>query len=260
MKPRLRVIGPGRAGRSLAGALQAAGWQVVGLLGRDDELDDALVGTDLLVLAVPDRQLGAVAAQVRPARDGEPSAPARPTPDGDAQSVIAHLAGSYGLDVLAPHRRVAALHPLVSLPSAEVGAARLRAGQSFGVAGDPIVRRVVEDLGGRWFEVADRDRAAYHAAAAVASNHLVALLGQVERITATIGVPADAYMALAAESVANVAELGAAAALTGPVVRGDWDTVARHLAALDETERATYRAVAAAARRLVDGGDLPPGL
>jgi predicted short-subunit dehydrogenase-like oxidoreductase (DUF2520 family) len=224
-----------------------AGWEVVGLLGRGDDVAEALVGTDLLVVATPDRAVAPVAAAVRPAAPG-------------AGGVVAHLAGSLGLASLAPHAAIAALHPLVSLPSPEVGAARLRSGPWFAVAGHPIAQRVVADLGGRWFEVADADRATYHAAAAVASNHLVALLGQVERLARGIGVPPEAYLALAADTLANVAALGAAEALTGPVARGDWDTVARHLAALDPEEQEAYRALAAAARRLVDGTGLPPEL
>jgi predicted short-subunit dehydrogenase-like oxidoreductase (DUF2520 family) len=88
----------------------------------------------------------------------------------------------------------------------------------------------------------------------------VALLGQVGRIGGAIGVPAEAYLDLARATLDNVAELGAGPALTGPVARGDWETVARHLAAIDGTEREAYRALAAAARRLVDGQGLPPGL
>ena len=242
--PRIRVVGAGRAGRSLAAALGGAGWEVAGPLGRDDDVEAAGADVDLVVIATPDAAIAQVAAAIEP----------RPEP------VVAHLAGSLGLDVLGPHPRVAALHPLVSLPDAEVGARRLASGAWFAVAGDPLVQRAVDDLGGRWFEVADADRAAYHAAAAVASNHLVALLGQVERIAASIGVPPEAYLDLARATVDNVAALGAADALTGPVARGDWETVARHLAALDPSEVDAYRALAAAARRLVDGGGLPPEL
>jgi len=241
---RLRVVGAGRAGRSLAVALERAGWDVVGLLGRSDPLAAALDGTDLLVLATPDAAIGEVAAAVTP----------------DSRAVIAHLAGSRGLEALRPHQRVAALHPLVALPSPAVGAERLAAGTWFALAGDPLAQQVVSDLGGRWFVVADADRAAYHAAAALASNHLVALFGQVERIAGAISVPAEAYLELARSTLDNLALLGAAAALTGPVARGDWETVARHLAAIDPGEREAYRALAAAARRLVDDHGLPPDL
>lgn len=252
--PRLRVVGGGRAGRSLAGALGNAGWDVVGILGRGDALAGAAAGTDLLVIATPDDVIGEVASQV--------------TDQPDA--VVAHLSGSLGLDVLWGHTRVGAIHPLVSLPEPRRGAVRLASGAWFALAGDPLVQRVVEDLHGRWFPVADEDRAAYHAAAVVASNHLVALLGQVERIAEPIGVPMEAYLDLARATLENVGSMGAAAALTGPAARGDWGTMSKHLDALDPSERPAYLAVATAARRLVaDGGlqleldeglgELPPG-
>ncbi|CAN5705159.1 Rossmann-like and DUF2520 domain-containing protein [soil metagenome] len=242
--PRLRVIGPGRAGTSLAVALQRAGWAVAAPVRHGEDPAGALADVDLLVIATPDGAVADVAAAVEP----------------DGRAVVAHLAGSLGLDVLAPHARVAAVHPLVSLPDAEIGAARLAADAWFAIAGDALAQRVVHDLGGRWFEVADADRAAYHAAAAVASNHLVALLGQVARIAGDIGVPPEAYLDLARATLENVASVGPAAALTGPVARGDWATVARHLAALDPSEQEAYRVLAAAARRLVDGQGLPPEL
>ncbi len=146
----------------MAGALADAGCSVRALLGRGDDLSAAACDVDLLVLSVPDRALAEVAAAVRPV----PS------------TVVAHLSGALGLGVLAPHERRAAVHPLVPLPSAEVGQVRLRSGVSFAVAGDPLGARLVELLGGHRIEVADGHRAAYHAAACIASNHLVALLAK----------------------------------------------------------------------------------
>ena len=229
----LRVIGPGRAGRSLAAALDRAGWTVDGFLGRGDDVAGAAAGVDLLVIATPDDAVASVAAAVAPV----------PT------TVVAHLAGSLGLDVLAPHRRRAAVHPLVALPDAELGALRL-VGAWFAVAGDPMADHVVAALGGRGFTVADDDRAVYHAAAVIASNHLVVLLGQVERVAAAAGVPLEAYLDLVRATVDNVAELGPVPALTGPAARGDLATVRRHIEAMAADERALYEALAAEARRL----------
>jgi predicted short-subunit dehydrogenase-like oxidoreductase (DUF2520 family) len=234
--PTLRIIGPGRAGTALSFALARAGWDVLAALGRGDDAGDAAHGVDLLVIATPDAAIADVAASVEP---------------GDA--VVAHLAGSLGLDVLAPHARRAAIHPLAALPDGDLGAERLR-GAWFAVAGDPIVDDVVGALGGRSFTVADEDRVRYHAAACIASNHLVALLGQVERVAATVGVPLDAYLDLVHATVDNVVALGPAAALTGPVARGDEATVRRHIEALPEEERAAYEAMADAARKLVGRG------
>ena len=85
LAPRLRVIGPGRAGRSLASALNRAGWQVVGLLGRGDDHRGAADGADLVLITTPDAAIAEVAAGIEPSD----------------RAVVAHAAGSLGLDVLA---------------------------------------------------------------------------------------------------------------------------------------------------------------
>ena len=96
----VRLIGPGRAGRAMAGALADAGCDVRGVLGRGDDLAEAAAGVDVLILATPDAALAEVAAAVRPV----------------AGTVVAHLSGASGLEVLAPHPRRASLHPLAPLP------------------------------------------------------------------------------------------------------------------------------------------------
>jgi predicted short-subunit dehydrogenase-like oxidoreductase (DUF2520 family) len=233
--PSVRTIGRGRAGSSLVRALVAAGWTDAGSLGRGDDVAGAAGGdVDLLVIATPDAAVRDVAAAVA-------SVPL---------CVVAHLAGSLGLDVLTGegHVRAAAVHPLRAIPTPDTPLA----GAWFAVAGDRLAHDVVAAVGGRAIDVADGDRVAYHAAAVIASNHLVALLGQVERVAATAGVPLDAFVDLVRGTVDNVERLGPRDALTGPVARGDWDTVARHLAALDPAEREAYTALAHAAARLVD--------
>lgn len=235
MTRHVRIVGPGRAGTSLALALTGAGWDVAPLLGRRDAVAGAAHGVDLLVLATPDDAILEVARAVEP----------------DDATVVAHLAGARGLEVLAPHPRRAAVHPLISLPTPELGARRLVGGW-FAVAGDPLAGEVVDALEGRAFTVRDGDRATYHAAAVIASNHLVALLGQVERLADSVGVPFEAYLDLATDTLANVAEMGPAAALTGPAARGDEATLRRHLRALPVDERKAYRGMIAAARRLAE--------
>ena len=229
-----RVIGPGRAGGSLQRALVAAGWQPSPPLGRHDDVRDAARDVELLVIATPDRSIAGVAAAVAPSPD----------------TVVVHLSGASGLDVLAPHARRGALHPLMTLPDAERGAARLR-GAWFAVAGDPFVLEVVAALDARSFPIADDARAAYHAAACVASNHTAALLAQVERLAAQAGVPFAAFFDLVRATVGNCEAIGPRLALTGPAARGDDATIARHLAALDTRERPVYEALVAEIRRLV---------
>ena len=232
----VRVIGAGRVGRSFAKAIDdLVDWDVIDMRGREVAIDDAAADVDLVLIATPDTVVADVAAAIRPGR-----------------AVVAHVAGSLGLDVLAPHDRRAALHPLMSLPDAEIGAERLTGGW-FAVAGDPLVADLATALGGRTFEIADDDRALYHAAAAVVSNHLVALLGHAQRLGASVGVPADALMALALGSAENAVALGPAAALTGPAARGDEATLVAHIDAIGRRaprELAAYEAMLAEARRL----------
>ncbi len=83
----IRIIGPGRAGTSLAAALSVLGWDVVGFLGRHDDLTGAAFGVDVLVIATPDDVVASVAASVAP----------------HPGTTVMHLSGSLGLDALAPH-------------------------------------------------------------------------------------------------------------------------------------------------------------
>lgn len=230
-----RVIGTGRAGGALHAALGATrAWDARAALHHDDDAVAAAAGdVDLLVLAVPDRAIVGVAATVAPGR-----------------AVVAHLSGATGLDALAPHARRGALHPLMTLPDAVVGA-RLLVGAWWAVAGDALVGEVVEALDGRAFTVADAERARYHAAACIGSNHTVALLAQVQRLAAEAGVPFDAFAGIVRASVDNAFALGPRAALTGPAARGDDATIERHRSAIGPRERPAYDAMVEEIRRLV---------
>ncbi|HEY5438552.1 MAG TPA: DUF2520 domain-containing protein [Acidimicrobiales bacterium] len=227
----ITLVGAGRAGSSFAVALRRAGHDV--RLLHHDEL--AKVGpTSLVILCVPDDALATVAASL---------------PEGGY--VVAHVAGSRNLDVLSPHARVASLHPLMALPSGELGARRL-VGATYCVSGDDLVRDVVLSLRGRVITIRDDQRGAYHAAAVVASNHLVALMGQVETLAQSVGLTLDDFLPLAEQSLADVAAVGAHDALTGPASRGDMATIDAHLAAIPESERSTYVALANAAFELAE--------
>lgn len=234
--PRVRIVGPGRAGRSFEAALLAAGAPPIEVIGRTDDLDGAASGAEVVILAVPDRVVAEVARSVAPV----------------ATTVVMHCSGSLGLEVLAPHERVASMHPLCTLPDPVLGALRLRAGAYFAVAGDHSATDLVLCLGGHPIVVAAADRAAYHAAACVAANHLVGLLGQVERIAAGIGLPLEAFLPLARGALDDVSMLGPRAALTGPAARGDLATIDRHREALDPGELAGYEAGVAACRQLLE--------
>jgi predicted short-subunit dehydrogenase-like oxidoreductase (DUF2520 family) len=251
----LALVGPGRAGTTVAGALAARGWRVVAVAGRSPDapstvaaaerlgapavtLEEAPIGADLVIVATPDAAIDEVADRLAPAVA--------------ADALVVHLSGARGLDALAAvPGRVGALHPLQTLPDPDTGQARL-AGSWCAVAGDPAVERLAAQLELRPVAVDDADRARYHAAACIASNHLVALLGQVERVSP---VPLEALLPLVQATLDNVAELGAPAALTGPVQRGDAATVRAHLDGLAPGEHDAYRALAREAQRIAGRHD-----
>ena len=225
----ISIVGAGRAGSSFATALARVGHDVQVL--HHDEMS-AIGSSSLTLLCVPDDDIAAVASSIALSED----------------RVVAHVAGSRNLDVLAPHPRVGSLHPLMALPSGS-DAERL-IGATYCVAGDELVREVALSLSGRVITLRDDQRTIYHAAAVVASNHLVALMGQVRALAESIGLSLEDFLPLSQQSLVDVARFGPDAALTGPASRGDMTTIDAHLAAIPESERSTYVALANAAFEL----------
>ncbi|MDE3043846.1 MAG: DUF2520 domain-containing protein [Acidobacteriota bacterium] len=227
----ITVVGTGRAGASFELALRRAGHEV--RVAHHDETVDTR-GVDLVLLCVPDDAISETARSLAP-----------------GNFVLAHVAGSRGLGELAPHRRVGSLHPLAALPSGALGARRL-VGATYCVAGDPLVRDVVASLGGRARVVDDAHRTLYHATAAVAANHLVALMGYVGELADSAGLTLDDFLPLAHQALEDVARVGPVDALTGPASRGDAATIEAHLDALDDAHRPAYVALAHVAFELAE--------
>ena len=144
----------------------------------------------------------------------------RSGPSLEPGALVLHLAGSVGLEVFDALRklradvRIGALHPLQSFPSATMGVERVP-GAWAAIAGDAQTEELALALGMRPFALPDGERPLYHAAAVVASNHLVALLGQVERLAGSAGVPFEAFAPLVRASVANAFGVGPARVLDG---------------------------------------------
>jgi predicted short-subunit dehydrogenase-like oxidoreductase (DUF2520 family) len=105
--------------------------------------------------------------------------------------------------------------------------------------------------------VAPGQRALYHATAAAAANHLVALLGHVAVLASATGLDLHDFLALAQQALEDVTRVGPARALTGPASRGDVATLEAHRRAVPLEERATYAVLAQRARRLAREGSLP---
>jgi predicted short-subunit dehydrogenase-like oxidoreductase (DUF2520 family) len=210
--PRCAVVGHGRLGTALSAALRASGVAVEGPLGRGA----TGAGADVVLLCVPDAEIAAAASCLRRGR------------------LVGHCSGATTLAPLHEHPDAFSLHPLMTVTAA--GATF--AGASAAVAGTTerardTARALATALGMTPLEIAEEDRAAYHAAASVASNFLVTLQWAAERIAGE-GVDRAALAPLVRATVENWLADGPERALTGPIVRGDDATVARQRAAVAE--------------------------
>jgi predicted short-subunit dehydrogenase-like oxidoreductase (DUF2520 family) len=252
------LVGPGRAGTAIALALAQRGVAPVGVAGRTPDAPSTRRVASRL--GVPVREVEVVGRNAELVVIATPDAAIAPTAAALAPSIapgalVVHLAGAVSpaaLDAVArlrPDADLAVLHPLQSFPDADLGLARIP-GSWCAVAGAPRVERLAIAVGMRPFRVADTDRVRYHAAACVASNHLVALMGQVQRLAEAAGVPFDAFLPLVRATLDNVERLGPTDALTGPLARGDLATVAAHLDAIPASERDAYTELAREAGRL----------
>ena len=197
-------------GRALAAALPAAGIPVRGPLGRGERCPSG----SIVLLCVPDREIAAAAGAL------------------GVGCLVGHCSGAATLKPLHPHEAFS-LHPLMTVaadrPAAFAGAGCAIAG-STGRALD-AARGLALALRMHAVVVADADRALYHAAASMASNYLVTLESAAEQLAARAGVPRELLVPLVRAAVENWAT-GGAGALTGPIARGDMETVARQRAAI----------------------------
>jgi predicted short-subunit dehydrogenase-like oxidoreductase (DUF2520 family) len=232
---RVGVVGSGRLGTALAAALREAGVEVEGPAGRGEVPRHC----EAIVLCVPDGEIPAAAATV-----------------AGAAPLVGHTSGATRLAALEAAGGAAfGLHPLQTFPerarSVEAASAEREPGSALdafkgagcAVAGTTpealrFAVRLAEVLGMTPFEIDDEGRAAYHAAASVASNFTVTLLAAAERIAAGAGLAPHEARALLAplvrRTVESVAELDPERALTGPIARGDHGTVEAQRRAIEE--------------------------
>jgi predicted short-subunit dehydrogenase-like oxidoreductase (DUF2520 family) len=210
---RLAVVGAGRMGRAVTAALPGA----AGPFGRGfDGTDPDGAPYDVVLLCVPDREIASAAACIR------------------WGPYVGHCSGLAELDVLAPHRAFS-LHPLMTVTGA--GGPSPFPGAGCAIAGATqdardVAAALARRLGMTPTTVADADRAVYHAAASVAANFLLTVEAAAERLASHAGVPRESLVPLVRAAVDNWAAQGAERALTGPIARGDEDTVRRQRAAV----------------------------
>jgi predicted short-subunit dehydrogenase-like oxidoreductase (DUF2520 family) len=260
-KTRIGVVGAGRVGAVLSAGLRDAGHEVAAAAGESDASRSRIAAllpgvpvdkptavsrsADLLLLTVPDDMLSNVVTMLAASgaiREGQ---------------YVAHTSGRHGLSVLRPAAdagaHVLALHPAMTFTGTALDLPRL-AGCAFGVTADEDVtiamaRTLVEDLGGRLVRVSEENRALYHAGLAHGANHLVTLVTQAMELLRESGAtdPAATLRPLLTAALDNALTMGDAA-LTGPIVRGDINTVRAHLDAISRTRPDTLPAYVALGR------------
>lgn len=202
MFDRVQVIGAGRVGSALAARLRERGVAV----GEDE--------AELVILCVPDAAIPEVAAGIDPG------------------PWVAHVSGATPLAALAPHERRFGMHPLQTFTRAR-GPEQLDGAWAAVSAETPEARErgfwLARTLGLEPFELDESARALYHAGAAIASNYLVTLHRVASDLFGAAGAPPEALVPLMRRTIENGFEL------TGPIERGDWETVDRHRRAIRET-------------------------
>jgi predicted short-subunit dehydrogenase-like oxidoreductase (DUF2520 family) len=266
---RVGVVGAGRVGAVLAAALRAAGHEIVAAAGESDasraRIADLLPGVptlkptavaracDLLLLTVPDDMLGNVVTTLSDAGAIRPG------------QYVVHTSGRHGLDVLRPAAdlgaRVIAMHPAMTFSGTAIDLDRLSAdfgggcvfGLTAGTAERPLTEALVADLGGSPMWVPEEMRTLYHAGLAHGANHLVTLVTQAMEMLAAAGAddPAGTLRPLLTAALDNALEHGDAA-LTGPIVRGDVNTVRAHLADVRANAPQTLTSYVVLARNTLD--------
>lgn len=258
-KPTISIIGAGRLGTALAIALTSKRYRILALAARraaharksislaglssqtlalgSDQLEQ-LPPSDLVLITTPDDVIKSIAQSLAALRRGTRH-----------RATFLHTSGALSSAVLSPLAKAGfhtgSMHPLVSISQPTIGAESLH-GAFYGVEGDSIAMRfaksIVKDLNGTAFTIKPESKALYHAAAVMASPHLVALFDLATEMLVSCGLKRkEARQVLAPlvqSTVNNLTRTSPEKALTGTFARGDLATVKRHLKALSTKQLA----------------------
>ena len=270
-KPSVAIVGAGNLGTALAVALREAGYRIESVIARMQGnslaraqrlakltgaravVNTGVLKAQILWLCVPDGQIAGAAASLAEGFQGR-------------GRIALHSSGALGSEILESLRRrgaaVASVHPLMTFVR---GSRPSLAGVSFAIEGDPAAvraaRSIVRDLGGEPYAISRKEKNAYHAWGTFASPLLTALLATSEEVAALAGVTKKAarqrMVPILLQTVKNYGTFGAAAGFSGPIVRGDVETVLRHLAVLRTAPvpRRVYVALARAALKYLPAKD-----
>jgi predicted short-subunit dehydrogenase-like oxidoreductase (DUF2520 family) len=279
-RPRITIVGAGNLGAALAMCLRQAGYVIDQIVFRDSRasrrkatalartvgalavaIARAAFDSDVVWFCVPDDAIAEVARSVAQKTDWK-------------GRVALHSSGALASDELAALRRlgahVASVHPMMTFVagslqtgSSQASSQRSLAGVPFAIEGDVAAvragRAIVKELGGKAYAIRRQDKVAYHAWGTFASPLLTALLATTEHVAAAAGVnrreAKRRMLPILQQTLANYAALDAAGAFSGPIVRGDVETIRRHLRVLRKVPAAAevYAALAKAAVRYLPG-------
>jgi predicted short-subunit dehydrogenase-like oxidoreductase (DUF2520 family) len=275
--PPLTIIGLGPVGQALARAFTHAGFRQLTLVGRGrtgkqasaralkarylPDLRCLVQDHGFIVICVTDSQLSSVSRQLARLKTSW------------SRLTVLHTSGVLGSDVLKPlaskGASVAAWHPYQTFPKVSVRRAGSQAlpesgagrflGVTFGISGEPrAVRaagRLARALGGKPLRLREEDRVLYHLSAVLSCGFVAADLLLAVRVLKSIGLSdkraLETVLPIASQTLKNVAELGPSRALTGPAVRGDKETIRKHLRALTKLDPELARVYASVSRHLL---------
>jgi predicted short-subunit dehydrogenase-like oxidoreductase (DUF2520 family) len=269
-RPRITIVGAGNLGAALATSLHQAGYAIDQIVFRNSgasrrkaswlakrvgaqavAIARVKIAADLVWLCVPDDAIAEVGRGLAARADWK-------------GRIVLHSSGALTSDDLAVLRRrgarVASVHPMMTFVA---GASSSLAGVPFAIEGDAAAvrasRAIVKELGGKAYAIRRQDKAAYHAWGTFASPLLTALLATTEHVAAGARVnrreAKRRMLPILQQTLANYAALDAAGAFSGPIVRGDVETIRRHLRVLRKVPAAgeVYAALANAAVKYLPG-------
>lgn len=257
-KPRITIVGAGNLGHALAASLSAAGYTLDQIVARGTAgslrrarglavkvgaaavaVSKAKISADVVWFCVPDGAITKAAASLERSTDWN-------------SKVALHSSGALASDELFLLKRrgaqVASAHPLMTFVRESQSSL---AGVPFAIEGDAHAvekaRRIVKSLGGDAFSIRPKNKAAYHAWGMFTSPLLISLFATSEHVAAQAGLKKSTarkrMLPILTQTLKNYQKLGAADALSGPLVRGDADTIRCHLRTLRGADRAVYIAL-----------------
>jgi predicted short-subunit dehydrogenase-like oxidoreductase (DUF2520 family) len=249
----LAIVGAGRVGRALAKRLRQSGWHIGAVVTRSEPtarkavrfigagrpcagLSREVLAARVVLLAIPDDEIAAIARQIADLLKKSDRAALKET-------VFLHTSGAQDSAVLQPLKQhgaaVGSLHPLQTFSG--VGVPPLE-GKCFAIEGDPgalrVARKIVRSLGGRGVKIVAGKKRLYHAAAALAAGHVLAVEEAATRMLMSAGLrrpqAVAALLGLTRQVLDNFERLGSRAAWTGPLARGDYRVILAHGEALGD--------------------------